>query len=90
MADRLASKWVMLGIVGVAELFTMALWFSATAIGPELAVAWKLSAAEQAWLTNAVQLGFVVGAVLSATFTLADVVRPRYLFAAAALLGAAA
>ncbi|MFB6310530.1 MAG: MFS transporter, partial [Salinirussus sp.] len=35
-------------------------------------------------------LGFVVGAVLSATFTLADVVRPRYFFAAAALLGAAA
>jgi MFS family permease len=83
-------RWRILVLVGVAELFAMTLWFSATAVGPELASAWNLTGAEQAWLTNAVQLGFVVGALLSATFTLADVVRPRYLFAGSALLGAGA
>src|SRR6056297_2297658 len=68
----------------------MTLWFSGTAVGPELAAAWNLSSAETAWLTNAVQLGFVVGALLSASLTIADVIRPRYLFAGCAFAGAAA
>ncbi|MFD1564617.1 MFS transporter [Haloarchaeobius amylolyticus] len=84
------TKWRALILIGVAELFAMTLWFSGTAVGPELADAWNLSAAETAWLTNAVQLGFVVGALLSASLTIADVVRPRYLFAGCAFVGAAA
>ncbi|MFB6155019.1 MAG: MFS transporter [Haloferacaceae archaeon] len=83
-------KWRVLGILAVAELLSMTLWFSASAVGPELAEAWALSGAETAWLTNAVQFGFVVGALASATFTLADVFETRYLFAASALVGAAA
>jgi MFS family permease len=77
-------------VVGVAELLAMTLWFSASAVGPELAAQWNLTAAQQAWLTNAVQLGFVVGALASATLTLADAVRPRRLFAVSAAVGAAA
>ena len=68
----------------------MTLWFSASAVGPELATAWGLTPAEQAWLTNAVQLGFVAGALLSATLTLADAVRPERLFATSAAVGALA
>jgi MFS family permease len=79
-----------LAVVGVAELLAMTLWFSASAVGPELATQWNLTATEQAWLTNAVQLGFVVGALASATLTLADAVRPRRLFAVSSVLGAAA
>ncbi len=68
----------------------MTLWFSVSAVGPELATARGLSGAETAWLTNAVQLGFVVGALLSARFTVPDVIKPRYLFSASALVGAVA
>ena len=89
MATIAHGKWRALVLVGIAELFAMTLWFSGTAVGPELAEAWNLSAAETAWLTNAVQLGFVVGALLSASLTVADVVSPRYLFAGSALVGAA-
>jgi hypothetical protein len=39
------------------------------------------TAAETAWLTNAVQLGFVVGTVAFAGFTLSDTIQPRRLFA---------
>ena len=85
-----SGRWRMLALVGVAELFAMTLWFSASAVGPELAALWSLSSAETAWLTNAVQLGFVVGALLSATLTIADTIRPRYLFASSALAGAGA
>ena len=83
-------RYRMLAILAVAELLAMTLWFSVSAVGPALADAWGLSAAQTAWLTNAVQLGFVAGALLSAVFTVSDVVTPRYLFAASAVLGAGA
>lgn len=83
-------KYWVLGILATAELLAMTLWFSVSAVGPELATAWGLSEAETAWLTNAVQLGFVVGALLSATFTISDVVKPRHLFSVSALVGASA
>ncbi|RQG96228.1 MFS transporter [Natrarchaeobius oligotrophus] len=82
-------RWRALGIIALAELLVMSLWFSATAAAPELAVAWDLTPAETAWLTVAVQLGFVTGALLSALLTVSDVVQPRYLFAGSALFGAA-
>lgn len=90
MAAVAATKWRALALVGVAELLAMTLWFSGSAVGPELAAAWDLSPAATAWLTNAVQLGFVVGALLSASLTVADAVRPRTLFAGCAFAGAAA
>lgn len=80
----------MLALIATAELFAMTLWFSASAVGPELASMWSLTDAETAWLTNAVQLGFVVGALLSASLTIADTIRPRYLFAGSAFVGAGA
>ncbi len=83
-------RYRVLFLLAVAELLVMTLWFSASAVGPELAQAWDLSAAETAWLTNAVQLGFVVGALLSAVLTLADTMTPRYLFAASSAVGVAA
>ena len=89
MTDR-RRKYRVLGVLATAELLAMTLWFSVSAVGPELATAWDLSAAETAWLTNAVQFGFVAGALLSAVFTVSDVVKPRYLFAASAAAGAAA
>lgn len=85
-----ARKYRALAVLATAELLAMTLWFSVSAVGPELAAAWGLSEAETAWLTNAVQLGFVAGALLSATFTVSDVIPPRYLFSASSAVGAAA
>ena len=79
----------MLGLLAVAELLGMSLWFTASAISPELAKQWSLGAAQTAWLTGVVQLGFVCGTALAALLNLADLVPARRLFALAALLGAA-
>lgn len=68
----------------------MTLWFSATAVLPALEDAWELGPTGAAWLTAAVQLGFVVGALTSAVFNLPDLLPPRRLVAASAVLGAAA
>jgi MFS family permease len=82
------GRWRMLALVGVAELLAMSLWFSASAVAPELTAQWELTPTESAWLTSAVQVGFVVGALGSAAFTLSDTVPARYLFAASAGFGA--
>lgn len=68
----------------------MSLWFGVSAVAPKIAVEWKLDAATTAWLTMAVQLGFVAGTLLSALLNLPDVIRPRSLMALCAFLGAAA
>ncbi len=83
------TKWQALVVLAVAELFAMSLWFSASAVAPELASAWGLTPTQTGLLTSAVQVGFVVGALLSAVLTLSDTIPPRSLFAGSALAGAA-
>ena len=68
----------------------MSLWFSASAVAGQYRALWQLSPAEAAWLTNAVQLGFVVGTAGAAVLNLADLFSSRWYFATCALLGAAA
>jgi MFS family permease len=82
--------WRMLALLAVAEMLGMALWFAASAAGPQLRARWDLSPAELGGLSTAVQLGFVLGTALSAVFNLADLIPARRLFAASAILGAAA
>jgi MFS family permease len=76
-------------LVSLAELFAMSLWFGVSAVAPQIAVEWRLNASTTAWLTMAVQLGFVAGTLLSALLNLPDVIRARYLMAIAMVLGAA-
>ena len=51
----------MLGILSVAELLGMSLWFAASAVSPQLAARWSLESQQAGWLTTIVQLGFVLG-----------------------------
>jgi MFS family permease len=68
-----------LGLLALALVLAMTTWFSASAVIPQLRSAWDLSDTSAAWLTIAVQLGFVAGALASALLTLSDVIRPRLL-----------
>jgi hypothetical protein len=63
----------------------MSTWFSATAVVPQLREEWDLSRGEASWLTIAVSIGFVVGALLSSVGNVADVLPPRLLSSAAPL-----
>ncbi len=86
----MSKKWQTVVWLAVAEFLAMSLWFSASAVTPSLSVAWQLGPGDAAWLTMAVQIGFVVGAFLSALFNVADVWSPRRVFALGALVGALA
>ena len=77
-------------VLATSELLAMAPWFSASAVSPTLARIWGLSSGATAWLTISVQLGFVVGALVSAMLVLADRLSARRLIAGSAVLAAAA
>lgn len=80
----------MLVVLAVAELLGMALWFTGSAVAPQLRTELALTSGQVAWLTTAVQLGFVTGTALSALLNLADIFPARKLFAVAAVCGAIA
>ncbi|MFN2142097.1 MAG: MFS transporter, partial [Candidatus Promineifilaceae bacterium] len=86
----LEHKWRTVLLLSFAELLVMGLWFSASAVTPTLANVWGLSGGQVAWLTMAVTVGFVVGALFSALTNLADIYLPRYVFFISAMIGAAA
>ncbi|MFP4635878.1 MAG: MFS transporter, partial [Nitriliruptoraceae bacterium] len=73
-----------------AVLLSMSTWFSASSVVPQLTVVWGLGPSSAAWMTIGVQVGFVVGALLSAALSLTDVFAPRRVIAAGALLAATA
>jgi MFS family permease len=89
-ADTHPQRWRTLGLLSVAELLGMSLWFAASAVSGPLAATWSLDAAQTGWLTTIVQLGFVAGTATSAMLNLADVIPSKKLFAGSALAGAIA
>lgn len=80
----------MLAVIAAIELLGMAGWFAGGAAARELALRWHLAPGDVAWLTSAVQLGFVGGTLFIALLNLADTVPSRWLVAGAALLAAGA
>jgi len=78
----------MLLLVAAGEVLGMSLWFSATAAAPSVVREFALDAGTAAWLTMAVQAGFVAGTLVTAVSNLADAVNARRLFAAGCILGA--
>jgi MFS family permease len=80
--------WRMLALLATAELLGMSLWFTASAVAPQLAAARGFDPAAVGWLVSAVQLGFVAGTAVAALLNLADIIPARRYVAGAAVLAA--
>ena len=78
----------MLVVVSLAQFLGMTLWFSATAITPSLIAEYDIAPTHAAWLTMAVQAGFVAGTLISAVANLADVLNARVLMFLGSIIGA--
>ncbi|MEO0972647.1 MAG: MFS transporter [Pseudomonadota bacterium] len=78
------------GLLGASVLLSMGLWFSASAVVPQLAGHFALADGQLATLTVSVQLGFVIGALASAFTGLADRLALPTLIATSAALAALA
>jgi MFS family permease len=85
-----ARKPAQLLLLAATVALAKSLWFSASAVAPQLRAEWALDGAQAAWLTVSVQLGFVAGALVSAISNLADRVSPPRLILVCSLLGALA
>lgn len=79
-----------LALLAVTLVLSMTTWFSASAVLPQLRSEWGLSDNAAAWLTIAVQLGFVCGALVSGFLNLSDVVSPRHVILGGSIGAAAA
>jgi MFS family permease len=77
-AARSSRRWLALGTLSIALVMSMSTWFSASAVIPQLHEIWNLSTSSSAWLTIAVQIGFVCGALISSLINLSDIIPPRY------------
>jgi MFS family permease len=76
--------------LSLAELLGMSLWFTGTAVIPDVTKLWHADLALGAWLTIAVQIGFSIGAITFALFNIPDVFSPIKVFVVSAMLAAAA
>ncbi|MCP3691292.1 MAG: MFS transporter, partial [Planctomycetaceae bacterium] len=74
-------------LIATSVFLGLSLWFSTSAVGPEIEAAWGLNSGQVAWLTMAVQLGFVLGTLLSAILNLPDRIPAQWLIAGCAALG---
>jgi MFS family permease len=79
------GRWGALTLLSIALVMGMSTWFSASAVVPQLENVWNLTATGKAWLTIAVQLGFVAGALVSGAMNVSDRVPARFVILAGGL-----
>ncbi len=76
-----------LPLIILAQFLGTASWFAGNAVLPDLTTQWNLEVDALAQVTNAVQFGFIVGALSFSLLSLSDRFRPSHLFFLCALLG---
>ncbi len=86
----MTGKWPTLVLLSIATLLGMSVWFSASAVVPQLTQLWQLDDSGRAWLTMSVQIGFVVGALGSSLLNLADRLPARWMMSISSALAALA
>ncbi|MGB0720978.1 MAG: MFS transporter [Gammaproteobacteria bacterium] len=79
-----------LPVIILSQFCGTALWFAGNAVMFDLQEAWALQGDVVGPVTNAVQIGFIVGTLLFAVLAIADRFAPRSVFLMCALLGALA
>ena len=89
-ARRELSSRRALVLLSISELLAMSLWFTGTAVLPQVMAIWRANLSLGAWLTIAVQVGFAVGAITFALFNVPDIFSPITVLVASSLAAAAA
>lgn len=82
------KQWRMLIVTSLAVVCCLTSWFAATAVLNNFSVAIGISLQQGSWLTSAVQLGFVTGALGSSFLALTDTVPLKRILTYASVLAA--
>ena len=83
------SSFLVLPIIILSQFAGTSLWFAPNAVLGDLQREWQLTPEVLGEMTSAVQLGFIVGTLALAFFTISDRFSPRIVFFLCSLLGAA-
>src|SRR5437867_1850331 len=86
----MSEKWRVITLICLCQVLVLALWFSTTAVVPSLQKERTLTSFHVSLLTSSVQVGFVIGTLVSGFLGLADRLNLRRFFMAAAATAAAA
>ncbi|RNI26539.1 MFS transporter [Rufibacter latericius] len=78
----------MLPTIVLAQFACTSLWFAGNAVLPNLIPQFHLEASSLSHLTSAVQLGFILGTLVFAVFTISDRFSPSKVFLVCAIAGA--
>ena len=82
------SKKVVLFVIVLAQLCCTSLWFASNAVIDQLIDSFGLDPSVLGHLTSAIQLGFIVGTLVFAIWTIADRFSPSLVFLISAFSGA--
>lgn len=77
-----------LALIALTQIFGLSVWFSSSAVVPNLVRDWGISISDAAWLSMATQFGFAVGAIAASLIGLFDRFRPNRVLATSALCAA--
>jgi len=80
------SKPFSLTVIALCQVLALSVWFAGAAALPALNTVAPLSPLQSAALSSAVQLGFVLGALISAATGVADRFDARWVFGLGALI----
>ncbi|GAH09039.1 unnamed protein product, partial [marine sediment metagenome] len=75
MIQKVKSNVVILSIISISLLLSLTVWFSANAITSQITILWTLNEYDIALLSMILIIGFVVGGLVSAIFSLPDVIK---------------
>ena len=84
--NKSRNKWPSILFLILAQILALSLWFSATAVIPDLQKRYNLSSFRLSLFTSSVQIGFVAGTLISAILGLADRFNPRHFFMMSAIV----
>ena len=87
-SDTIVRPSRILPVIIISQFAGTSLWFAGNAVLPELQQNWNLPADAVATITSAIQLGFIVGTLVFAFFTVSDRFSPRWIFFLCSLFGA--
>ncbi len=79
---------LILPVIVLSQFLCTSLWFAGNAVVAELTSLYSLDSGATGHLTSAVQLGFIIGTLVFAIFTIADRFSPSKVFFCCAVLGA--
>src|ERR1700754_1201615 len=78
-----------LPVIVISQFFCTSLWFAGNAVMTDIARQLHLEPAYLAYLTSAVQSGFILGTLIFAVLSIADRFSPSLVFFACAVIAAA-